>query len=548
MNGSHFAKQTQRERTCSLVHGSWKRAGARLACAGACALMVGQLLLPSVALAADWINVGGTQYNAGAAVSDDAGTWSWNGADDMQLNGYNGGGISAEGNLNIGVTNTNTVTADAGQSAIEVSGGNLAITGGGTLNATGQTDVITAAGDGIIGGDVTIDGTTVNVTATGTDTNGEECENAEAITTFGGDVTIKNGATVDVKAGRATESGDGYYGYVTGIYATNGAPRGDGEFTWEHDGQSNKGGRVSIGSGSTVTVKAESTLESQGIVSRVNNGAARVEIAGDSLVTAIADASNGMWGAVGIEAAGMGDDATADIIIDGKNTFVTAIASASKDRYSNDTYGLHTSSGSAIEGGSIQIKNGSVVAQGSDGAIVADNFTTANGPAGMIVIGEGGKIVLPVNGVVRDYQKLGARPMALGNRFEYSDFWGQTIGEPGEGVLRTDRDADKIAKVAHIVFDGGATPAPDPAPTPKPQPGGEGSTGTTGATTQTSTQTGSAVNVKPAAAKVSVTASKATASTLAATGDSAALSVAAMSVAGATVAAAGIAAARRREE
>lgn len=545
MNGSHFDKQTQRERTCSLVHGSWKRAGARLACAGACALMVGQLLLPSVALAADWINVGGTQYNAGAAVSDDAGTWSWNGADDMQLNGYNGGGISAEGNLNIGVTNTNTVTADAGQSAIEVSGGNLAITGGGTLNATGQTDVITAAGDGIIGRDVTIDGTTVNVTATGTDANGEECENAEAITTFGGDVTIKNGATVDVKAGRATESGDGYYGYVTGIYATNGAPRGDGEFTWEHDGQSNKGGRVSIGSGSKVTVKAESTLESQGIVSRVNNGAARVEIAGDSLVTAIADASGGNWGAVGIEAAGMGDDATADIIIDGKNTFVTAIASASKDRYSNDTYGLHTSSGSAIEGGSIQIKNGSVVAQGSDGAIVADNFTTANGPAGMIVIGEGGKIVLPVNGVVRDYQKLGARPMALGNRFEYSDFWGQTIGEPGEGVLRADRDADKIAKVAHIVFDGGATPAPDPAPTPKPQPGGEGSTG---ATTQTSTQTGSAVNVKPAAAKVSVTASKATASTLAATGDSAALSAAAMSVAGATVAAAGIAAARRREE
>lgn len=50
---------------------------------------------------------------------------------------------------------------------------------------------------------------------------------------------------------------------MTGIYATNGAPGEDGEFAWEHDGQSNKGGRVSIGSGSTVTVKAESTLESQ---------------------------------------------------------------------------------------------------------------------------------------------------------------------------------------------------------------------------------------------------------------------------------------------
>lgn len=53
MCGSHFGKQTQRERTCSLVHGSWKRAGARLACVGACALMVGQLLLPSVALATE---------------------------------------------------------------------------------------------------------------------------------------------------------------------------------------------------------------------------------------------------------------------------------------------------------------------------------------------------------------------------------------------------------------------------------------------------------------------------------------------------------------
>ena len=50
MNGSHFDKQTQRERTCSLVHGTWRCVGAKIACAGACALMVGQLLLPSVAL------------------------------------------------------------------------------------------------------------------------------------------------------------------------------------------------------------------------------------------------------------------------------------------------------------------------------------------------------------------------------------------------------------------------------------------------------------------------------------------------------------------
>ena len=53
MNGSHFDKQVQRERTCSLVHGTWRCVGVRIASVGACALMVGQLLLPSVALATE---------------------------------------------------------------------------------------------------------------------------------------------------------------------------------------------------------------------------------------------------------------------------------------------------------------------------------------------------------------------------------------------------------------------------------------------------------------------------------------------------------------
>lgn len=56
MNGSHFDKQAQRERTCSLVHGTWRCVGAKIACAGACALMVGQLLLPSLALATERVD------------------------------------------------------------------------------------------------------------------------------------------------------------------------------------------------------------------------------------------------------------------------------------------------------------------------------------------------------------------------------------------------------------------------------------------------------------------------------------------------------------
>lgn len=70
MCGSHFDKQTQRERTCSLVHGTWRCVGAKIACAGACALMVGQLLLPSVALATECADLAaGTDEVAAAPVT-----------------------------------------------------------------------------------------------------------------------------------------------------------------------------------------------------------------------------------------------------------------------------------------------------------------------------------------------------------------------------------------------------------------------------------------------------------------------------------------------
>lgn len=70
MNGSHFDEQTQRERTCSLVHGTWRCVGAKIACAGACALMVGQLLLPSVALATECADpAAGTDEVAAAPVT-----------------------------------------------------------------------------------------------------------------------------------------------------------------------------------------------------------------------------------------------------------------------------------------------------------------------------------------------------------------------------------------------------------------------------------------------------------------------------------------------
>ena len=77
MNGSHFNKETQRERTCSLVHGTWRCVGVRIASVGACALMVGQLLLPSLALATecadpDAVAGEGAATPATPAVAEDA--------------------------------------------------------------------------------------------------------------------------------------------------------------------------------------------------------------------------------------------------------------------------------------------------------------------------------------------------------------------------------------------------------------------------------------------------------------------------------------------
>lgn len=74
MNGSNFDKRTQRERTCSLVHGTWRCVGAKIACAGACALMVGQLLLPSVALATECADPAAVTGEVAAAPATPAAT------------------------------------------------------------------------------------------------------------------------------------------------------------------------------------------------------------------------------------------------------------------------------------------------------------------------------------------------------------------------------------------------------------------------------------------------------------------------------------------
>ena len=119
--GAHFAEPGPRHRAV-LARGGWRRVTRRIVCGLACALTVSSLLMPSVSLAAEWIDVGGSTHNAADGAAGDGSTWSWDGADDLQLNGYNGGGIIAGGKLNVSYEGDNNIASmGEGITAIEIS-------------------------------------------------------------------------------------------------------------------------------------------------------------------------------------------------------------------------------------------------------------------------------------------------------------------------------------------------------------------------------------------------------------------------------------------
>lgn len=189
--GTHVAEPDVRRRI-GLAHGSWRRVTRRIVAGAACALTVSSLLMPSVSLAAEWVKVGGNKYST--AASDEAGTWSWDGADDLKLNNYNGGEIQAAGKLNVNYSGTNIVTAEWIES-INVSHGtnenaelNIQGDAGSTLSVTSTEDAILSTGN------INIDGAgSVNATSTGFD----------AINA-GGDLAIKGSGNVN-----ATGASDG---------------------------------------------------------------------------------------------------------------------------------------------------------------------------------------------------------------------------------------------------------------------------------------------------------------------------------------------------
>ena len=316
-SGAHFVEPDVRRRTL-LAHGSWRRVTRRIVVGAVCALTVSSLLMPSVSLAAEWVDVGGTQYNAGTAAGDEAGTWSWDGADDMKLNGYDGGAIEAAGKLNVSYEGNNTVTNDDGRGIKVKDGANenaeLNIQGdaSSTLNVTSSRDAITSVGN------INIDGAgTVNATST-------EHDAIDA----GDDVTIKGSGNVN-----ATGDSDGI--------------RADGNITIDNSG--------------TVTAKA---TEDQGIDANEN-----LIIKGGGKVEASSIKDNAIWADGNIEISG-GSQVKAsseeDTAIDGKNSLTVTNASLNA---SGVGYGIYVYKGITLDGATVTVR------ASSDGGEVSALFT-----------------------------------------------------------------------------------------------------------------------------------------------------------------------------
>ena len=272
--GTHVAEPDVRRRI-GLAHGSWRRVTRRIVVGAVCALTVSSLLMPSVSLAAEWVKVGGNKYNT--AASDEAGTWSWDGADDLKLSNYNGGEIQAAGKLNVNYSGTNIVTAEWIES-INVSHGTnenaeLNIQGdeGGTLSVTSTEDAILSTGN------IKIDGAgSVNATSTGFDAinaggdlaiKGSGNVNATGASDgirANGNITIDDSGAVTARATKDKGIGTDKNLTIKGGGAVE-ASSADGEALWS-------GGNINISDGSQVKASSEkdAAIEAKGSLAATN--------------------------------------------------------------------------------------------------------------------------------------------------------------------------------------------------------------------------------------------------------------------------------------
>lgn len=342
--GTHVAEPDVRRRI-GLAHGSWRRVTRRIVAGAVCALTVSSLLMPSVSLAAEWVKVGGNKYNT--AASDEAGTWSWDGADDLKLNNYNGGEIQAAGKLNVNYSGTNIVTAEWIESINVFHGTNenaeLNIEGneGGTLSVTSTEDAILSTGN------INIDGAgSVNATSTGFD----------AINA-GGDLAIKGSGNVN-----ATGASDGI--------------RANGNITIDDSGAvtaratKDKG----IGADKNLTIKGGGTVEASSADGEALWSGGNINISDGSQVKANAE------GYLAVDTEGSLAVTNASLDASGVEYGVYAHKGVTLD-HATVTVRTSANGGQAIalitDGGDIVVKNGSTVDAFAEGEVSAA-FSTRN--------------------------------------------------------------------------------------------------------------------------------------------------------------------------
>ena len=180
-----------------------------------------------VAMACLCVLLGGPSYAAGAESLIIAGAtyyesgvsgpgWAWTDADHLELNGYAGVAIGAEGDLVLTLAGQNSVTeshapdADITLCGMEV-WGNLTLRGTGTLTATGSQCGIHVSQA------LAVDGCTVDARADGTDITDEAVAGVIA-----GDMAVRGGGRVV-----ATGAGSGAGVRAYGVYLQD-AGLGDG--------------------------------------------------------------------------------------------------------------------------------------------------------------------------------------------------------------------------------------------------------------------------------------------------------------------------------
>ena len=161
----------------------------------ACFVFAAALAVPASAEAAEWLTIDGVKHEAGVpAAAEDGTSWKWDGKDALELNGYNGGVISAGGKLEITCVGENSLACSEGTDNLLVvdkgKGGEasaLTIKGPGSLSATtgGRVGAIEAAGDVIVSGaNVKVESTQVDV--------------CFGIFSHTGKIRVENGSRIDI--------------------------------------------------------------------------------------------------------------------------------------------------------------------------------------------------------------------------------------------------------------------------------------------------------------------------------------------------------------